>query len=73
MSRATRKASSRYVRDKRKTKENVDSLWKETGDLVTQDMEKAEVFSVFFFASVFTSKVSSYISQVAGLPVFKGG
>ena len=30
-------------------------LWKETGDLVTQDMEKAEVLNRFF-ASVFTSK-----------------
>ena len=34
-------------------------LQKETGDLVTRDMEKAEVFSDFF-ASVFTSKDSSH-------------
>ena len=37
-------------------------LWKEKGDLVTWDMEKAEVFNDFF-ASVFTSKFSSYTTQ----------
>lgn len=26
-----------YISDIKKTKENVDPLWKETGDLVTQD------------------------------------
>jgi len=49
----------RYVRDKRKTRENEGRLWKEMGDLVTQDKEKAEVF-YNFFASVFTSKCSSH-------------
>ena len=39
-------------------------LWKETGDLVTQDMEKAEVLNDFF-ASVFTGKCSSHTAQVA--------
>ena len=39
-------------------------LWKETGDLVTRDMEKAEVLNDFF-ASVFTSKGSSHTAQVA--------
>ena len=39
-------------------------LWKETGDLVTQDMEKAEVLNDFF-ASVFTDKCSSCTTQVA--------
>ena len=38
-------------------------LWKETGDLVTWDMEKAEVLKDFF-ASVFTSKCSSHTAQV---------
>jgi len=42
----------------------VGPLWKETGDLVTQDMEKAEVLNRFF-ASVFTSKCSSHTSKFA--------
>ena len=49
--------------DKRKTRENVGPLQKETGDLVTQDMEKAEVLNEFF-ASVFTGKCSSHTAQV---------
>ncbi|GAB0208687.1 mitochondrial enolase superfamily member 1 [Grus japonensis] len=53
----------RYVSDKRRTRENVGPLQNETGDLVTQDMEKAEVLSDFF-ASVFTSKGSSHTTQV---------
>ncbi|GAB0203429.1 hypothetical protein GRJ2_002808500 [Grus japonensis] len=59
-----KKSFYRYISDKRKTKENVGSLWKEMGDLVTQDMEKAEVFNDFF-ASVFTSKCLSHTTQVA--------
>ena len=39
-------------------------LWKETEDLVTWDMEKAEVLNDFF-ASVFTGKCSSHTTQVA--------
>ncbi|PKU36933.1 hypothetical protein llap_12767 [Limosa lapponica baueri] len=54
----------KYVRDKGKTREDVGSLRKETGDLVTQDMEKAEVQNDFF-ASVFTSKGSNHAAQVA--------
>jgi len=37
----------RYVGGKRKAKENVGTLWMETGDLVTQDTEKTEVFNDF--------------------------
>ncbi|KFP07547.1 hypothetical protein N300_15283, partial [Calypte anna] len=50
-----RKKISSYVMDKRKTRENVGPLQKETGELVTQDVEKAEVLSDNF-ASVFTGK-----------------
>ncbi|KAM9654465.1 uncharacterized protein ACIBXB_005124 [Morphnus guianensis] len=57
-----KKSFYRYVGGKRKTKENVGLFRKETGDLVTQDMEKAEVLN--FFASVFTSKCSSHTTQV---------
>ncbi|GAB0176056.1 hypothetical protein GRJ2_000070800 [Grus japonensis] len=59
-----KKSFYRYVSDKRKTRKNVGPLQKETGDLVTQDMEKAEVLNKFF-ASVFTSKCSSHTAQVA--------
>ncbi|GAB0180313.1 hypothetical protein GRJ2_000496600 [Grus japonensis] len=48
-----KKSFYRYISDKRKTGENVGLLQKETGDWVTQDMEKAEVLNNFF-ASVFT-------------------
>jgi len=38
-------------------------LWKETGDLLTQDMEKAEVLNDFL-TSVFTAKCFSHTAQV---------
>lgn len=38
----------RYIRDKRKNKETVDLLWKEIGNLITQDMENSEVFNDIF-------------------------
>lgn len=44
---------------------NVSLLWKETGDLVAQDMEKVEVLHAFF-VSAFTSKLSSHTTQVTG-------
>jgi len=52
----------RYIGDKRKTRENVDPLWKETGGLVTQDKKKAEVLNDFF-PSVLTGKCSSHTTQ----------
>ncbi|GAB0204946.1 mitochondrial enolase superfamily member 1 [Grus japonensis] len=58
-----KKSFYRYVSDKRRTRENVSPLQKETGDLVTQDMEKAEVLNNFF-ASVFTGKCLSHTAQV---------
>ncbi|GAB0184683.1 mitochondrial enolase superfamily member 1 [Grus japonensis] len=58
-----KKSFYRYVSGKRRTRENVGPLQNETGDLVTQDMEKAEVLSDFF-ASVFTGKCLSHTAQV---------
>lgn len=58
-----KKKFCKYVGDKRKTKENVSSLPKEMGQLVTQNMEKAEV-SNDFSVSVFISKCSSHTDQV---------
>jgi len=52
----------RCVNNKRKGREDVDPLQKETGDLVTRDIEKAEVLNDFS-ASVFTSKGSSHTAQ----------
>jgi len=39
----------------RQTRENVGPLWKEAGDLVPRDVEKAEVLNDFF-ASVFKAR-----------------
>lgn len=54
--------------DKRKTRKNMGPLLKETGDLVTQDIEKAEVMNAFF-TSVITSKTSLQESEI---PEMKG-
>ncbi|GAB0185675.1 mitochondrial enolase superfamily member 1 [Grus japonensis] len=59
-----KKSFYRYVSDKRRTREDVGPLRNETGDLVTQDVEKAEVLNDFF-ASVFTGKCLSHTAQVA--------
>ncbi|GAB0183606.1 mitochondrial enolase superfamily member 1 [Grus japonensis] len=53
-----KKSLYRYVSDKRKMGENVGPLWKETRDLVTWDMEKAEVLKDRF-TSIFTGKCST--------------
>ncbi|KAK4806831.1 hypothetical protein QYF61_005627 [Mycteria americana] len=58
-----KKGFYRYISRKGKTRENVGPLLNEMGDLVTQDMEKAEVLNVSF-ASVFTSKTGLQESQV---------
>ncbi|GAB0176260.1 mitochondrial enolase superfamily member 1 [Grus japonensis] len=58
-----KKSFYRYVSDKRRMRENVGPLQNETDDLVTQDMEKAEVLNDFF-ASVFTGKSLSHTAQV---------
>ncbi|GAB0185476.1 mitochondrial enolase superfamily member 1 [Grus japonensis] len=59
-----KKSFYRYINDKRKTRENVGPLQKDIGELVTQNMEKAEVFNPFF-VSVFTAKCLSQTTQVA--------
>ncbi|GAB0179078.1 mitochondrial enolase superfamily member 1 [Grus japonensis] len=59
-----KKSFYRYVSEKRGTRENVGPLRNETGNLVTQDMEKAEVLNNFF-ALVFSGKCSSHTGQVA--------
>ncbi|GAB0176630.1 nucleoside diphosphate kinase 6 [Grus japonensis] len=53
----------RHVSEKRRTRENVVPLRNETGDLVTQDMEKAGALNDFV-ASVFTGKCLSHTAQV---------
>ncbi|GAB0209914.1 hypothetical protein GRJ2_003457100 [Grus japonensis] len=58
-----KKSFYRYVSEKRRMRENVGPLRNETGDLVTQDMEKAEVLNDFF-ASVFTGNCLSHTAQV---------
>ncbi|GAB0195609.1 mitochondrial enolase superfamily member 1 [Grus japonensis] len=58
-----KKSFYRYVSDKRRMRENVGPLRNETGDLVTQDMEKAEVLNDFF-ASVLTGRCLSHTAQV---------
>ncbi|GAB0176509.1 mitochondrial enolase superfamily member 1 [Grus japonensis] len=58
-----KKSFYRYVSEKRRTRENVGPLQNETGELVTQDMEKAEVLNESF-ASAFTGKCSSHTTQV---------
>ncbi|GAB0179086.1 mitochondrial enolase superfamily member 1 [Grus japonensis] len=59
-----KKSFYRYISDKRKTGENVGLLQKETGDLITWDMEKVEVLNDFF-ALVFSGKCSSLTAEVA--------
>ncbi|GAB0202857.1 mitochondrial enolase superfamily member 1 [Grus japonensis] len=58
-----KKSFYRYVSDKRRTREDVGPLWNVTGDLITQNMEKAEVLNDFF-ASVFTGTCLSHTAQV---------
>uniref|UniRef100_A0A8C3H5H4 Reverse transcriptase domain-containing protein n=1 Tax=Chrysemys picta bellii TaxID=8478 RepID=A0A8C3H5H4_CHRPI len=55
---SNKKGFYRYVSSKKKVKESVGPLLNEGGNLVTEDVEKANVLNDFF-ASVFTKKVSS--------------
>lgn len=52
----------KYAGDKTKTRENEGTQLNEAGDLVTQNMVKAEVLNGFF-TSAFTSKTSLQESQ----------
>ncbi|CAM5111388.1 unnamed protein product, partial [Natator depressus] len=58
-----------YVGNKKKAKESVGPLLNEGGNLVTEDVEKANVLNAFF-ASVFMNKVSS---QTAALGITEWG
>lgn len=41
----------RYISDERKTRANINLLWKKMGDMVTQDLEKAIFLPQFSLAS----------------------
>lgn len=62
---SNKKGFYRYFSDKRKSKEIVGPLQKKTGDLVTQDMENAEVLSDVF-ALLFMRESSIHIAQAQG-------
>lgn len=51
-----KRSFSKYLNSKGKMRENMDPLLKEERDLVTKDMEQAEVQNAFL-ASVFTGKI----------------
>jgi len=51
-----------YISSKRKARDNVGPLLNETGVLVTEDTEKAELMNAFF-ASVFSAKTGPQESQ----------
>ncbi|CAM4551684.1 unnamed protein product [Caretta caretta] len=66
---SNKKGFFRYVGNKKKAKESVGPLMNEGGNLVMEDVEKANVLNAFF-ASVFTNKVSS---QTAALGITTWG
>ncbi|CAM4650280.1 unnamed protein product [Caretta caretta] len=68
---SNKKGFFRYVGNKKKVKECVGSLLNEGGNLVTEDVEKANVLNAFF-ASVFTDKVSSQTTAL-GSTAWGGG
>ncbi|CAM4662903.1 unnamed protein product [Caretta caretta] len=68
---SNKKGFFRYVNNKKKVKESVGPLLNEGGNLVTEDVEKANVLSAFF-ASVFTNKVSSQTTAL-GSTAWGGG
>ncbi|CAM5153827.1 unnamed protein product [Natator depressus] len=68
---SNKKGFFRYVSNKKKVKERVGPLLNEGGNLVTEDVEKANVLNAFF-ASVFTNKVSSQTTAL-GSTAWGGG
>ncbi|CAM4597055.1 unnamed protein product [Lepidochelys kempii] len=68
---SNKKGFFRYVGNKKKAKESVGTLLNEGGNLVTEDVEKANVLKAFF-ASVFTNKVSSQTTAL-GSTAWEGG
>ncbi|CAM4664489.1 unnamed protein product [Lepidochelys kempii] len=66
---SNKKGFFRYVGNKKKAKKSVGPLLNEGGNLVTEDVEKANVLNAFF-ASVFTNKDSS---QTAALGITTWG
>ncbi|CAM4581387.1 unnamed protein product [Caretta caretta] len=68
---SNKKVFFRYVSNKKKVKESVGPLLNEGGNLVTEDVEKANVLNNFF-ASVFTNKVSSQTTAL-GSTAWGGG
>ncbi|CAM4713200.1 unnamed protein product [Lepidochelys kempii] len=68
---SNKKGFFRYVNNKKKVKESVGPLLNEGGNLVTEDVEKANVLNAFF-ASVFTNKVRSQTTAL-GSTAWGGG
>ncbi|CAM4583755.1 unnamed protein product [Lepidochelys olivacea] len=68
---SNKKSFFRYVSNKKKVKESVGPLLNKGGNLVTEDVEKANVLYAFF-ASVFTNKVSSQATAL-GSTAWGGG
>ncbi|CAM5075663.1 unnamed protein product [Natator depressus] len=68
---SNKKGFFRYVGNKKKVKESVGPLLNEGGNLVTEDVVKANVLNTFF-ASVFMNKVSSQTTAL-GSTAWGGG
>ncbi|CAM5119753.1 unnamed protein product [Natator depressus] len=68
---SNKKGFFKYVSSKKKVKESVGPLLNGVGNLVTEDVEKANVLNAFF-ASVFTNKVS-FQTTALGSTTWGGG